>query len=625
MSATVGSGLRLGLGSMREHPGLAAAFMGATLSQGVLQGLLVWGLRGVLRAFSDAGASLVAFAFGAVVILVLWLLRALGAYVGEVVSARFSYQVEIDWMRRVLAKLLTLPIRYFERTSQADVVMAAYHDLKGVRAVTLHMGTIVLAASRLLGLAAAAWIMSPKLALIGLIAVPAGCVPAYWFGQRITQASRAVRLATQTLYDSFLQIAAGIRVIRVNRGERAVLQSARDVGDDLYSNNVRDARSKGLARLCLEAAAGFGLIAVLVVGGRDVALGLLDWQTLLALLVAIMAVYQPVLSLLGVYTAIRNVIPNLDRVDQVLAVPADVHDAPDARPLRHAPATIELHDLSFAYDDRVVLQGVSATFHRGETIGIVGPSGAGKSTLIGLMLRLYEPARGRIVYDGTDLRQIRHGDLMDQCAIVLQEPFLFVDTIANNIRLARPDAPLDDVIRAAKAARVHDEIEQMDRGYNTVIGRGNDARGISVGQKQRISIAAALLKNAPILYLDEATSNLDSVSERAVQEAIEQLMVGRTTFVIAHRLSTLRRADRILVLDGGRMVGLGTHDELLATCPLYRILWEAQSLGHGSDIEADLGARGVAIWTERKRRSGDVGTGSARASWLPGAPTGELP
>jgi ABC-type multidrug transport system fused ATPase/permease subunit len=166
---------------------------------------------------------------------------------------------------------------------------------------------------------------------------------------------------------------------------------------------------------------------------------------------------------------------------------------------------------------------------------------------------------------------------MDKCAIVLQEPFLFIDTIANNIRSARPDASMDDVIRAAKAANIHDEIMQMKNGYETLVGRGKEGRLVSVGQKQRICIASALLKNAPILFLDEATSNLDSISERKLQVAIERLMEGRTTFVIAHRLSTLRTADRILVIENGKVEGLGTERELLETCETYRRLRRYQT------------------------------------------------
>jgi ABC-type multidrug transport system fused ATPase/permease subunit len=371
-------------------------------------------------------------------------------------------------------------------------------------------------------------------------------------------------------------------VIKVNRGEEAILEHARSIGADLYGSFVREADSRSLARFLMEATAGVGLIAVLALGGRDVAAGTLQWQSLLSLLVAVMAVYGPVVGLLGVYNSIQNLLPNLDRIGAVMREASEVPDAPNAQPLEKPPSTIELQDLSFAYDDETVLDSISATLHQGEKVGIVGHSGAGKSTLVALMLRLYDPTRGRIFCDGVDLRQIRHADLMDKCAIVLQEPFLFIDTVANNIRFARPDASMEDVVAAAKAANIHEEIMLMERGYDTVIGRSVEGRGISVGQKQRIAIAAALLKDAPILFLDEATSSLDSVSERAVQEAMDRLMDGRTTFVIAHRLSTLRNVDRILVLERGKLVGIGTHEELLESCPAYRQPWVHQNVGSAS-------------------------------------------
>jgi len=575
---TLVTALKLGLRSMRRHPGLALMFLAATLSQGVLQGLIVWALREVLRAFSSGGVSLAALTLGASLVFGIWLLRAFGTFAGELLSVRLARRVEIDSMQQVLAKLLTLSVRFFERSSQGDLVMASYTDLQGIRSVTLHVGTIVLSISRLAGLAVVAWLLSPKLALIGLVGAPLGVVPVYSLGRRITAAARRAREATEKLYDSFLQVSSGIKVIKVNRGERAVLEHARTVGENLYRNLVRDARSGLLARFSLEAVAGVGLVTVLMVGGRDVGRGVLEWQSLLGLLIALMAVYAPTLNLVTVYASIRSVIPNLDRIDAILQALPDLRDAADARPLPAAPRTIELQDVSFAYDDGDrVLDGITVTFHQGETIGIVGPSGAGKSTLVALLLRLYDPTSGRILCDGVDLRHIRHADLMDRCAIVLQEPFLFVDTIAQNIRLARPEASLEEVVAAARAANIHDDIMRMEHGYETVLGRRRDGRGVSVGQKQRIAIAAALLKNAPILFLDEATSNLDSVSERAVQGAVERLMAGRTAFVIAHRLSTLRAVDRILVLERGRIVGLGSHEELLATCGLYRQLWQSQS------------------------------------------------
>jgi ABC-type multidrug transport system fused ATPase/permease subunit len=298
-----------------------------------------------------------------------------------------------------------------------------------------------------------------------------------------------------------------------------------------------------------------------------------------------MALYGPIVNVLHTYGALRSVLPNLERVERIMAAAREASSGSSRPPrdvkLTAAPSAIELRNVSFWYDGHghpapAALQNISATIERGETIGIVGPSGAGKSTLMALLLGFYEPTSGAVLFDGIDTRRVTRADLMDLSALVLQEPFLFGASVAENIGASRPNASMDDIARAAEAAHLHDEIQKMEDGYTTVVGFGPASRGLSVGQKQRVCIAAALLKNAPLLFLDEATSSLDPSAERKVQAAIERVMSGRTTFVIAHRLSTLARANRILVLDQGRLVGFGTHEELTARCTVYARLWEGQ-------------------------------------------------
>lgn len=574
-SKSVFVALALGLRSMGQHPWLSLCFVASTMVQGVLQGLLIWSLRQSLLAFSSGGAT--SLTKVALAIFAIWSLLAISVFTAEVVSIALGHRVEIGTMHEVLSKLLKLSVGFYDRNSQANFVMSAYYDLKGIRSVTLEVGKIILYGTRLAGLAVAAWFMSPKLTVISLATVPLGAIPAYWLGQRITRAANEERDALTTLYESFFQVSSGIRLIKANRGESRVMKQARAIGHELYKQIVQQTRAKGLSRLLLEAVSGVGLILVLTVGGRDVAAGRLPWQSLLGLLIAVMAVYAPVVGLLQTYTTIRSVIPNLSRIEAIQQATPEIQDRPNARRLLEAPQFIELRNVSFAYDKSNVLSSISARFRTGETVGIVGPSGAGKSTLLALMLRFYDPTGGAILVDGIDLRDIKHSDLMDLSAIVMQEPFLFLDTIANNIRMGRPSASDEEVIAAAKAANLHEEIMLMEDGYETVLGRRKDARLISGGQKQRVGIAAALLKNAPILFLDEATSSLDSVSEQKVQAAIDLLMQGRTTFVIAHRLSTLRNADRVMVLDKGRLVGLGPHRELLVGCQVYQELWSSQS------------------------------------------------
>jgi ABC-type multidrug transport system fused ATPase/permease subunit len=503
--------------------------------------------------------------------------RSASVYAARTFAGRLAARVELEWMRRVLEKLLTLSVGFFDRSSRGDLVTTAYNDTRNVRLFTLDCGQILLYASQLIGLLVAAWAMSPKLALMGLVFVPLGAVPVYWLGQRLTEAARGEVKQAVSLQDSYLQLTSGIRVIKVNRGEGQILERARQVSQLLWASVLRQRHTEGFARLLLEVISGFGLILILVVGGQDVAAGRMPWQSLLGLLLAVMAVYSPVGGLLELYGGVRVRIPSLDRLDRVLETVPDIQDRLGARPLHDGPARIELRNVSFTYSGQPAVNDISAVVHRGETIGIVGPTGAGKSTLLSLLLRFYDPTQGAILFDGLDLRDLRHRDLMGKSSIVLQDPFLFIDTIAKNIRIGRPEATMDEVVAAARAADVHDEIIQMESGYETVVGTGPEARGLSGGQRQRICVAAALLKNAPLLFLDEATNSLDSVSEAKVQAAIERLMRHRTTFVIAHRFSTLRNADRIFVLDHGRMVGFDSHTRLLATCATYRDLWASQT------------------------------------------------
>jgi ABC-type multidrug transport system fused ATPase/permease subunit len=224
---------------------------------------------------------------------------------------------------------------------------------------------------------------------------------------------------------------------------------------------------------------------------------------------------------------------------------------------------------------RPILQAINADVRCGETLGVVGPSGAGKTSLLGLLARFHDPTRGAITIDGVDLRALRLADLYDAMAIVTQDPFLFQTTIRENIRCGRPAATDAEVEAAAAAADIHADIVRMPDGYDTLVGHGG--RTLSRGEAQRVNIARAVLKNAPILLLDEATSSLDSVAEARVQRAVDRLMVGRLTVSVAHRLSTLRGATRILVLEQGRAVGLGTHEQLLADCTTYRELWRTQA------------------------------------------------
>jgi ABC-type multidrug transport system fused ATPase/permease subunit len=303
--------------------------------------------------------------------------------------------------------------------------------------------------------------------------------------------------------------------------------------------------------------------------------GTLGWPELLAFLVAARAAQGPLNNVNTSYMEMQRYGASVAHIDDLLAERPEVRDAPDAEPVDRAPTLLTVDGVSFAFGDTAVVRDVSFAVNAGETLGIAGPSGAGKTTLLNLVARFYDPSSGAVRLDGRDVRALRLADVHRQIAIVAQDPFLFASSIRDNIRCGRADATDADVEHAARVAEIHDDIVAMPNGYATIVGHGG--RALSRGESQRVNIARAVLKDAPILLLDEATSSLDSFSEAKVQRAIDRLAAGRMTIAVAHRLSTLRAASRILVLEDGKVAGLGHHTELLASCAVYRRLWDAQA------------------------------------------------
>jgi subfamily B ATP-binding cassette protein MsbA len=295
----------------------------------------------------------------------------------------------------------------------------------------------------------------------------------------------------------------------------------------------------------------------------------------MSFLTSVLLMYRPIKGLTNLNNTVQEGLAAAQRTFELLDEPRTVNDAPGALALDRVRGDVRFDNVTFRYaDGSLALQGLTLDIPAGKTVAVVGPSGAGKSTLINLIPRFYDPEGGQVCVDGHDVKTLRLDSLRSQIALVSQEVALFHDTVANNIAYGRPGASRDDIIAAARDAAAHDFILQLPNGYDTLVGE--QGVNLSGGQRQRLSIARALLKNAPILLLDEATSNLDTQSERQVQDALNRLMKGRTTLVVAHRLSTIVGADRIHVLNEGRIAESGTHDSLLKARGMYARLYQLQ-------------------------------------------------
>ncbi len=365
-------------------------------------------------------------------------------------------------------------------------------------------------------------------------------------------------------------------MIKVFQAEDAQARESVAKGNVYHESMISRIYVERLASVVMELIGGVLVVVVIVVGGRKVMGGELPWAGLLAFIMAIRALFGPINNMSTHYVDVQVTKPAVLRIAEFLRTKPDIVDWPNATRLLSPPELIAFDHVSFTYGHEQVLRDLSFEVRAGETIGIVSPSGGGKSTLLGVLVRFYDPTGGAVLFDGHDLRDLRLADLYQKVTLVTQEAFIFATSVRENIRYGRPTATDGEVEDAARAAYIHEEIVGLPQGYETALGTGG--RDLSGGQKQRLSIARALLKNAPILLLDEATSALDSVAEAEVQRAVERLMLGRTSFVVAHRLSTLRNADRILVLEKGESIAFAPHEQLLRECPLYRTLWQTQIL-----------------------------------------------
>ena len=408
--------------------------------------------------------------------------------------------------------------------------------------------------------------------LLSLCVVPITVLPVQMIGKRLVKRSKKMLVSAGELSSVLAESLQAPREIRAYNLEDRECSRFRKCVRDFFTLQMKCVKYDKMLTPLIEIIAAASIsFAVYQAAAAN-----LDQDTVIALVGALYFAYDPIKKLGKINNRVKEGTAGLARLEEIWQAPIEVADPVSPHPLGIVRGELNFKDVTFGYDDVPVLRGVSFTAKPGETIALVGPSGAGKSSLVNLIPRFYDVSIGSVAVDGIDVRDVRLADLRKNIAIVSQEPILFNDTIYNNILIGRLDATREEVIEAAKRASALEFIESLDNGWETVVGeRGGRLSG---GQRQRIAVARAFLRNAPILILDEATSALDTESEAQIQESLEELLHGRTTFMIAHRFSSIRTAKRILVFDAGRIIADGPHEEIYETCPLYRGLYDQQAM-----------------------------------------------
>ena len=473
---------------------------------------------------------------------------------------------------RLYAKTQFLPVSFLDDTPSGVLISRITYDVQITQsALTSAITGLVLDCLTIVGLVIVVFLRSPLLAAVAVIVFPVVVLPILGFGRRVKKLSGEGQTRMGRINTLMVESFTGSRIVKAFGMEEYEAARFQEENRKFLDLMLKAIRIRSLSSPLMEFFGALGAAAIILVGGRMVISGTMTPGDFASFLTAVFLLYQPIKRLNNANQAIQEGAAAAERIFALLDTPGE--EVKTGRKFLGPDQGIEFRDVSFRYRDEWVLTGINLKIRKGEVVAFAGASGVGKTTLMNLLLHYYEPTQGEIRIDGSDYREYSRESLRGRIALVSQQTVLFNDTVRANIAYGRPDREQAEIEAAARAAYAHDFITAFPEGYDTIIGE----RGVKLsgGQAQRLSIARALFKDAPILILDEATSSLDSESEAIVQKALENLMQGRTTLIVAHRFSTIRRVDRILALAEGRIVEEGTHADLLKRKGEYARLYEA--------------------------------------------------